>query len=97
MHESYILVTAEKACSNVIVVRKYYYTQVLTKEHVDSSTHSHTKECIIENYDSYMQQHNIAILEDNDKLPDFYWIYQNYIRIYIIVTGLAVSSAYITY
>ena len=74
----YILVPADDACNNVIVVCKHYYKQVLTKELINSSTYSCRKERVedlIEAHDSYMLEHNIAIPEDSLKLPNFYWLY----------------------
>ena len=68
LHENYVLVPADKACNNVIVVCKHYYKQVLTKELTSSSTYSRRKERVedlVEAHDSYMLEHNIAIPEDS--------------------------------
>ena len=66
MHENYVLVPADKACNNVIVVCKHYYKQVLTKELICSSMYSRRRERVndlIEAHDSYMLEHNISIPE----------------------------------
>ena len=61
LHDNYVLVPAEKACNNVIVVCKDYYKQVLTKELVYQHNYSCRKERVedlIEAHDSYMLEHN---------------------------------------
>ena len=50
---------ADKACTNVFVVCKHYYKQILTKELNASSTYLRRKECV-EDSSSRLVIHNIA-------------------------------------
>ena len=80
LHEDYVLVPADKAGNNVVVICKQYYKEVLTRELKNSdgaSTYVGKDECVdklIDKHLSFMLNHGVAVPTDNEKLPSFYWL-----------------------
>ena len=80
--EQYVLVPADKASNNVIVVCKKYYLEVVVNElHNDDSTacktyeeHLDEVEPLISTHLHYMQANNIKVPSTMCKLPTFYWL-----------------------
>ena len=79
LHEDYVLVPADKAGNNVIIVCKQYYMykEVLTKELKNNSGTSTCLQCnepvdkVIQSHLGFMEQHGIDVPEDFVKLPSF--------------------------
>ena len=75
-----MLVPADKAGNNVVIVCKHYYKEVLTKELKSSdgaSTYVGKDECadeIIDTHLRFMLDHDVVVPADNEKLPSFYWL-----------------------
>ena len=77
MHEMFVLVPADKASNNVIVVRKKYYLDVVIKELSLNNTykdvHSNNVNIISRHLD-YMVKNDIDVQEQHEQLPSFYWL-----------------------
>ena len=77
MHDSYVLVPADKAASNVIVVCKKYYLDVVIRELNSTSTykkvHSDSANVVCRHVD-YLMRNGIEIQAQHEQLPSFYWL-----------------------
>ena len=75
-----MLVPADKAGNNVVIVGKHYYKELLTKELKSSdgaSTYVGKDKCadeIIDTHLRFMLDHDVVVPADNEKLPSFYWL-----------------------
>ena len=81
LHEDYVLVPADKAGNNVIVVCKHYYKEILTKELTtkNSSASTYTRSSVpiktlVSSHINFMHRNNIRVPEEFSKLPFFYWL-----------------------
>ena len=80
LHEDYVLVPADKAGNNVIIVCKQYYKEVLTRELKNNSGTLTYLQCnepvdkVIQSHLGFMEQHGIDVPKDFVKLPSFYWL-----------------------
>ena len=80
LHEKYVLVPADKAGNNVIVVCKQYYKEVLTKELTNNSGASTYVRCneladkVVESHLQFMSNNDLNVTEESRKLPSFYWM-----------------------
>ena len=80
LHEKYVLVPADKAANNVIVVCKQYYKEVLTKELTNISGASTYVRCneladkVVESHLQFMSNNDLNVTEESCKLPSFYWM-----------------------
>ena len=82
MHEKYVLVPADKAANNVIVVCKKYYIEVLVKElgiNNNLSSNPTYSPCdvpvdtIINTHKSFANKFRLDVKEEDRKLPYLYW------------------------
>ena len=81
LHNEYVLVPADKASNNIIIVCKKYYTEVIRKE-LDgksgkASTYVHCRDSvdqIVQKHLAYMQITKVKVAEDMKRLPGFYWM-----------------------
>ena len=77
MHENFVLVPADKASNNVIVVCKKYYLDVVIKELSLNNTykevHNNNVNVISRHFD-YMAKNGIDVPEQHEQLPSFYWL-----------------------
>ena len=77
LHENFVLVPADKAASNVIVVCKTYYLDMVIRELSYTSTykevHSGCMEVISRNV-GYMMRNGIDVHMQQEQLPSFYWL-----------------------
>ena len=70
LHEDYVVVQADKAGNNVIIICKQYYNEVLTKELKNNSGASTYLLCnepvdeVIQSYIGFMEPHGIDVPED---------------------------------
>ena len=72
-----MLVPADKAANNVIVVCKKYYLEVVMKEITETSTYEHiNKESlnVVNEHLSFMNSHRIKVVPELRCLPSFYWL-----------------------
>ena len=72
-----MLVPADKASNNVIVVCKKYYPDVVIKELSLNNTYKEVhSDCvnIISRHLDYMVRNNIEVQEQHEQLPSFYWL-----------------------
>ena len=82
LHEEYVLVPADKAGNNVLVVCKKYYLDVVIRELINKNkTGPNTYiECndsidqLLKEHVQYMNTNNIKIPEVMMQLPTFYWL-----------------------
>ena len=80
LHDRYVLVPADKASNNVIIVCKQYYKEVLTRELVNDTGVSTYVRCskqvseIVESHLSFMSKNHINVEDEFAKLPNFYWL-----------------------
>ena len=74
----YILVPADKAANNVIVVCKKYYLDVVLKELESTNTYQEVhSDCssVVSRHLKYMVQNDIFVQEQQEEhLPSFYWL-----------------------
>ena len=73
----YVLVPADKASSNIIVVCKKYYLEVVLGEVNDSTTYEHVTEDyskLVSGHLKFMAANRIVVQHDNRCLPQFYWL-----------------------
>ena len=79
---NFVLVPADKAASNVIVVCKKFYLETVVKElcSPDPSSPQTYAECVLEstaivtNHMNYMKGKHIDVPADMQQLPSFYWL-----------------------
>ena len=77
LHNKYVLVPADKAAQNVIVVCKKYYLQVVLKEIETTATYESIQEesqSIVDEHIKYFSTHYINIPSIYRSLPQFYWL-----------------------
>ena len=77
LHENYVLVPADKAANNVIVVCKRYYLDVVLKELESTNTYQEVhSNCssVVSRHLKYMVQNDIFVQEQQEHLPSFYWL-----------------------
>ena len=77
LHENYVIVPADKAANNVIVVCKKYYLDVVLKELESTNTYQEVhSDCIsvVSRHLKYMVQNYIFVQEQQEHLPSFYWL-----------------------
>ena len=77
LHENFVLVPADKAANNVIVVCKKYYLDVVINELSSTSTYTEVHvDCmdVVCRHVEYMMRNRIALHMQQEKLPSFYWL-----------------------
>ena len=77
LHENYVLVPADKAANNVIVVCKKYYLDVIVNELKSTSTYREVNdECenVVSRHLHYMMKNSIDVDSEHECLPSFYWL-----------------------
>ena len=77
LHENYVLVPADNAANNIIVVCKKYYLDVVLKELESTNTYQEVhSDCsnVVSRHLKYMVQNNIFVQEQQEHLPSFYWL-----------------------
>ena len=82
LHENYVLVPADKAANNVIVVCKKYYLDVMLKELESTNTYQEVhSDCssVVSRHLKYMVQNDIFVQEQQEHLHHFTG-YQSCIR-----------------
>ena len=85
LHSKYVLVPADKAANNVIVVCKKYYLEVVTKEITATTTYdpvTRDKADIISDHLRYMSNNHITVKPELQCLPSFYWLLKLHKRPY---------------
>ena len=84
LHEEFVLVPADKASNNVLVVCKKYYLDVVSKELSSKDTNgpktyeecSDNVDVIVKQHLLYMSSNNVKIPEVMTQLPAFYWLHK---------------------
>ena len=78
LHSKYVLVPANKAANNVIVVCKKYYLEVVTNEITATTTYdpvARDKDIISDHLRCvYMSNNHITVKPELRCLPSFYWL-----------------------
>ena len=85
LHSKYIIVPADKAGNNIIFVCKYFYIKILMGElGIDSTDgnangtyeaqHDTPDEVIEKNRETVEKEFKIKLTDDEEKLPQMYWI-----------------------
>ena len=77
LHDNFVLVPADKATNNVIVVCKKYYLDVVIMELGSTSTYKKVNsDCmsVINRLLDYMFKSGIDVCEQHKRLPSFYWL-----------------------
>ena len=82
LYDKFVLVPADKAANNVVLICRTYYYQCLVKElgigeRKNKSTYERTmfsKEDILNNHKSVIKSFNITLNDKNLDLPYMYWI-----------------------
>ena len=77
LHDNFVLVPADKATNNVIVVCKKYYLDVVIMELCSTSTYKKVNsDCmsVINRHLDYMFKSGIDVCEQHERLPSFYWL-----------------------
>ena len=81
LHNEYVLVPADKASNNIIIVCKKYYTEVIRNELAGksgkASTYVHCNDSIdqiVQRHLAYMHNTKIEVAKDMKRLPGFYWM-----------------------
>ena len=77
LHSKYVLVPADKASSNVIVVCKKYYLEVVLGEVNTTTTYEHVAEDyseLVNEHLEFMAASRIVVQPDCRCLPQFYWL-----------------------
>ena len=73
----FVLVPADKAANNVIVVCKKYYLDVVLNELSTTDTYvqdDRGSQCVILDHLQYMTKVNINVEPEHEDLPSFYWL-----------------------
>ena len=82
LHANYVLVPADKAANNVIIVCKKYYIDTLVKElginnvNINNPTYipiDDSFETIMKSHDQFITSVGLEISEENQNLPYLYW------------------------
>ena len=81
-HRQFVLVPADKAANNIIIVCKKFYLEVVCKELYcldSSSPHTYIEctsdsGCIVEEHLNYMKKGKIDVPLEMHELPKFYWL-----------------------
>ena len=77
LHDKYVLVPADKAANNVIVVCKKYYLEVVTREITATTTYEpvgRDRIAIFNEHLEFMRENNITMKPELECLPSFYWL-----------------------
>ena len=77
LYSKYVLVPADKAAQNVIVVCKKYYLQVVLKEIETTATYESVmveSQSIVDEHIKYFNNHHINVPSQCKCLPQFYWL-----------------------
>ena len=77
LQSKYVLVPADKATNNIIVVCKKYYLEVVLKELRTTSTYKHVdRECmdVVTEHLKFMTNYKLYVDHDLRYLPSFYWL-----------------------
>jgi hypothetical protein len=77
LHNKYVLVPADKAAQNVIIVSKKYYLEVVLKEIDTTITYEHVmEECqgIVDRHIKFLNNHRIDVRPEYRCLPLFHWL-----------------------
>ena len=75
LHDTYGIVSADKAPNNIVFVCKLHYIDCLIKElGIDNSLGNPTKEEILDNHRSVLCSFGISTKDDELDLPSLYWI-----------------------
>ena len=77
LQRKYVLVPADKAADNVVIVCKRYYLQVVLKELTTTCTYHHkAKDCmhVVNEHMKFIMINKIEIEPDLQHLPSFYWL-----------------------
>ena len=81
LHRDFVVVPADKAANNVVIVCKAFYYECLVKELGIGEIHNNstyqrttlTKEEIVRNHQSVLETFNIHLKDDDLNLPSLYW------------------------
>ena len=76
---NYVLVPADKAANNVVVVWRLYYINTLKRELVDTNAYklqpSLNERVIVDGHGCHTAQHfGVKAKENQDKVPTLYWL-----------------------
>ena len=76
---NYVLVPADKAANNVVVVRRLYYINTLKRELVDTNAYklqpSLSERVIVDGHGCHTALHfGVKAKENQDKVPTLYWL-----------------------
>ena len=77
LHDKYVLVPADKAANNVIVVCKKYYLDVIMRELSITNTYEKIHDnCVdvVSEHVNYLMQSGIDVEDQHACLPSFYWL-----------------------
>ena len=81
LHNEHILVIADKASNNIIIVCNKYYTEVIRNELPGKSGKAPTYVQCRNSVDQFVQTHlpnmhstKVKVAEDMKRLPGFYWM-----------------------
>ena len=76
LHSKYVLVPADKAVNNVIVVCKKYYLEVVLREITTTDTYEYVEEytSVVTEHMSFIASENITVQPELRQLPSFYWL-----------------------
>ena len=77
LHEEYVLVPADKASNNIIVVCKKYYLEIIMKELSQTSTYEEENDdsaSLVSRHLEYMMNNEIVVHSEQERLPSFYWL-----------------------
>ena len=70
----YVLVPADKAAQNVIVVCKKYYLQIVLKEIVTCDSVMEDNQGIVDKHITYFTKHHIDVTSHYRCLSQFHWL-----------------------
>ena len=82
LHANYVLVPADKAANNVIIVCKKYYIDTLVKElginnvNINNPTYipiDDSFETIVKSHNQFIKSVGLEISEEDQNLPYLYW------------------------
>ena len=78
-HMKYVLVPADKAANNVVVVWRLYYGDTLKRELIDTNAYtlhaSLSDRFAVDGHGCYTAQHlGVKAKENQDKIPTLYWL-----------------------
>jgi len=77
IHEKYVLVPADKAANNAIIVWKKFYVDVLSNELKSIHTYKKVNNSemeIFDSHDSFNNKHGIKVEDDFKNLPSIHWL-----------------------